>query len=177
MTLPALRRRRDLARFLAGAGAVAAALYAVLYFPYATGTPGNRALTKYVHILAGATAAVLRAIDYDVIARGTFIGGRFPMEIVLDCSALDVQAVYVAAVAAFPACWRARVSGAVGGLLAINVANLARIVLLYLVGVHRPASFHFLHEDVLQLAMVAVGGASFAAWLLWSRWRSIDRAA
>ena len=156
-------------RFVLRAVLLAGALYGVLYFPYQSETFVVRGLVAYLGALTRAAAAVIALFDPAARAQGTLIEGRFPLQIVLDCSAADSQALFLAAVLAFPAGWRPRLLGALGGLLALNLLNVARIVFLYFVGARWPAAFHILHEEVIQLLFVLLAAGAFAGWALWAR--------
>lgn len=90
--------------------------------------------------------------------------GPISLRIVLDCAALDAQALYVVTVATFPAPAFHRILGVLIGVSVITAANLGRIVGLYFVGVRWPSSFHVLHEEVLQFVMVLVAAGMFAVW-------------
>ncbi len=143
--------------------------YAALYFPYPPGSVPSRVLSWYVTMVARGAGAVLHVFDRNVSVDGVIIHGRYPLKIVLDCTAVDVQALYVAAVSSFPVPWRQRVAGALTGLALVSVANLLRVASLYFVGVYWPTAFHCLHEEVLQFAMVAVACLAFAIWVGWTR--------
>lgn len=160
---------RPFARFAAVATPVGLALYGLLYYPYRSENLVVRCLQAYLRLLAAAAAAVLSPFDASVAAHGARVDGRFPLEIVLDCSAIDAQALFVAAALAFPVAWRRRAIGAAVGVAAIGAVNLLRIVCLYVAGVRWPRAFHVLHEEVLQFALVALAAAVFAAWAMWAR--------
>jgi exosortase/archaeosortase family protein len=161
--------RRALVRFLVRGALITALLYGVLYFPYRSETVVVRALAAYLGAIARAAAAVIGLFDASAHARGTTIDGRFPLQIVLDCSAVDAQALFVGAVLAFPARWQRRVAGALAGIAGLNLLNLVRIVTLYFVGVHWPTAFHTLHEEVIQIVLVLAAAGGFAAWAVWAR--------
>jgi exosortase/archaeosortase family protein len=147
----------------------AVALYAFIYFPHDQASLTGRALATYVTWQAAAVAAILGLFDGTVSVAGHHIAGRFPLDIVLDCAALDVQALYGVAVLAFPgAALASKGVGLIGGLAVITGFNLLRMVALYAVGVSAPESFGFLHEEVFQLLMVAIAAASFWIWTSWS---------
>lgn len=163
------RSTRQRLRFVLLSGALMAAFYVVLYYPYDGGALPVRALAGYLGLLARVCVAVIRMGDPSARVAGDAIDGHFSMRIVLDCGALDAQALFAAAVLGFPAPWSRKLVGVAGGLAVIALANLARIVALYFIGWRRPAAFHLWHEEVLQLAIVLVAAAAFAAWALWTR--------
>lgn len=156
-------------RFFATAAALMIVAYAFIYFPYSPGSVPIRVLTWYLRMLTNVCAMGARFFDGHATVSGDLIQGRFSLRIVLDCAALDAHAFYVSAVLAFPAGGRQRALGALLGVIALALMNAARIVSLYLVGVHWPAAFHILHEEVFQFAIVLATCCAFWAWTAWVR--------
>lgn len=143
---------------------VAGPLFALLYAPYPASSLPAQLLAGYVELVARAAAALLAPFDPSVrLVDQVMITGRFPLLIVLDCTALDVQALYTAAVLSMPFGWRYTLLGALAGCLALGLVNLVRIAVLYWVGVHAPGYFDLLHEDVLTFALLLCAVACF--WL------------
>jgi exosortase/archaeosortase family protein len=163
-----MRPRSAAARFILRAVLAAGLLYGIIYFPYRTENLVVRALSAYLRGLAAASAGAISVFDPAVTARGAEIQGRFPLQIVLDCSAADAQALFLGAVLAFPVGWRRKVVGALAGLGGLNLVNLARIVCLYFIGARWPGAFHTLHEEVIQILLVLVAAAGFALWARWA---------
>ena len=73
-----------------------------------------------------------------------------------------------AAVVAYPVPWKKRIWGVLLGGAALAMINIARIVALYFVGVYAPASFNFMHEEVMQVAIVVMALFVFVGWSLWA---------
>lgn len=140
-------------------------LYGGIFFPYpADGFP-VAILRNILSGVAHASATTIRIWDPSVtVVEGPIIQGRFPMQIVLDCAALDVLALYIAAVLAYPASLRAKLVGASLGVMFLSALNIARIAALYFVGTHAPESFAVVHGDLLAFAMVAATLATFGIW-------------
>lgn len=153
-------------RFLFLGAALMAVLYAALYFPYEAGQWPARALQTYINGLAAVVGFLLSLVDSTVTVQGDHISGRFPLRIVLDCAALDAQALFAAAVLAYPAAWPRKLKALGIGLVAIGVLNLGRIISLYFVGIHWSTGFHVLHEEVMPLALVLFSVSLFALWTL-----------
>jgi exosortase/archaeosortase family protein len=149
---------------------VVAALLLLLYaYPYPAGTFMSTVFDRFLSGYAQAAGVLLRQIDPTVHVAGNRIGGRFPLAIVRDCDAMQVNILFVSAVAAFPAgLWR-RCAGAGVGLALLVVANLSRIVSLYFIGVASPDSFEFAHREVWPLVLIAVALGLFLAWTRWER--------
>jgi exosortase/archaeosortase family protein len=146
-----------------------AIFYALLYVDHDPASLLGRALAGYLELIAEAAGRLIHLFDPSVTVTGRSLAGRFPLEVVLDCGALDVQAIFAAAVIAFPAPWPRRVSGLALGLPALLLFNVLRIAILALVGARAPGWFHLLHEEVFQIVIVVGTALGFARWALWAK--------
>jgi exosortase/archaeosortase family protein len=143
-------------------------LYALLFHPYPERSwPGN-ALASYLELVANSSATLLRWCGEQVSVDGSTVLGRFPYVVVLDCAALDAQALFAAAVLAFPAAWRHKAIGLAAGLAAIFGLNVARLALLYFAGAHSLRLFQVLHEEVLVVFVILLVCGWFALWASWA---------
>jgi exosortase/archaeosortase family protein len=140
-------------------------LYGFVYYPHEPTSLAARTLFAYAAWVARGSAWLIGLFGEPVgVTDDTLITGRFPLRIVLDCAALDVLALYVAAVLAYPARWFSKVSAVLLGAVFLSCANLGRILALYFAGVYAPERFDLLHEDVLAFAMVASALFAFAGF-------------
>ena len=167
-----LPSRREALRYVWRALLLGGVAYAILYFPYPPGSLPVRLLQGYLNAIAHASAWGVWLFDRSVVARGDLVEGLFSLRIVLDCAALDAHALFAAAVLAFPAPWRHRLAGVAAGTLGLAAVNVGRIVVLYLIGIRWPAVFSFMHEEVLQLAIVLSAFLAFLGWILWTQRRA-----
>jgi len=142
-------------------------LCTLFYYPYAPDSWPSQAIDAYLCLIAQASGWLIARFGQDVSVVGTSIAGVFPLQIVKTCSALDAQALYAAAALAFPASPARKALGLALGVTALTALNLARIVCLYLVGVHAPLRFDTIHEDWLPGALVLVACLTFAGWARW----------
>lgn len=163
----ARERTRAGLRFLATALPVMALLYLALYFPYARGTLPERALSAYVVGIATVAGKLLHLVDHRVSVINNTITGPFPLTVILDCTALDAQMLFAAAVLAFPSSWRQKALGWLVGLSALTAINLLRIAVLFWVGLYWPRRFHLVHEEICQFVIVAAAFSLFARWVRW----------
>jgi exosortase/archaeosortase family protein len=163
-------------RHLLGTVAWMVLFYAVLYHPYAPNSAAGRALIWYLTQVARLSAWGLRVAGEPTSVTGTTVHGRFPFVVVLDCAALDAQALLAAAMLAFPARARDRALGIAAGLSILFAANIARLVLLYFAALHSLSLFHVLHEEVLVFAMIAVACGTFLTWAIWAHPRGAAHA-
>jgi exosortase/archaeosortase family protein len=82
------------------------------------------------------------------------------------CNGLITSLIFVSAVLAFPARLGAKVIGVLGGLVAIQLVNLVRILALFYTGVFAPEWFDESHLVIWQSIVILCG---VALWMLWAR--------
>jgi exosortase/archaeosortase family protein len=157
--------------FLPGSIALMALFYALLYHPYSEESLPGRALGAYLKFVATGSATVLGWLGEDVSVQGTTVLGRFPYVVILDCAALDAQALFAAAVLAFPVSLRDKLIGLVAGMSAIWCVNVARLALLYFAGARSLRLFQVLHEEVLVLLVILSVCGLFVVWARWAHAR------
>lgn len=116
-------------------------------------------------ILPGAAAINLLAPQETVHGAGAMLtSARASLEVVRGCDGSGVAFLLAAAVAAFPAGWRARLAGLAGAMLLVYLLNQVRIVGLYFVAAYRNDWFVALHTWFVPTLFVVVGALFFAAW-------------
>jgi exosortase H (IPTLxxWG-CTERM-specific) len=150
-------------------------LITLYLFPYPDGSPPLQVVGFYLRSYARAAGGVLALFDPTVHVSGVLISGRFPLRIVRSCDAGEAMALLVAAVTAFPATWKERLTGAIAGTAVIFVVNVVRICALYFTGVLRPDLFDFVHHDVWPLVIILVALVVFVAWATWVQREAGDR--
>jgi exosortase/archaeosortase family protein len=106
-------------------------------------------------------------IDY-VGQRMSVPDGRFTVQIVRGCDALDPSAAFVAAVLASPMAVWLKLPGIFVGVVSLLVINLMRICSLFLVGVYKPSYFDMMHGDVWQAAFIVLAIVFWAIWVHWA---------
>jgi exosortase/archaeosortase family protein len=163
-----LRQVADV-RFLVLTSALMLVLYALVYHPYGESSLPGRLLIGYLGLSAKGSAAVLDWLGEPVSAQGTMVTGRFPYIVVLDCAALDAQALFAAAVLAFPASIAAKCLGLAAGLAGIWAINIGRLVVLYYAGARSIDLFRVLHEEIFVFALIVAVCMLFLAWARWAR--------
>ena len=150
-----------------------ALLYATYYYPHRAGSLADGLINVYLRVQTWLAGVLIGAFDDSVSVTGTVLHGRFPLQIIKDCSSLDAQALLVGAILAFPAPRSRRLLGALLGALALNVVNLFRIASLYFIGVHARPYFDTAHEEILPLVLILTASLLFFGWTSWVR-RSED---
>jgi exosortase/archaeosortase family protein len=115
---------------------------------------------------AVATSAVLNVLGNATVARGTdIVSSGFGISVVTACTGLFVTGLFLAAVVAFPAPWRSKLVGAIGGAAALFLVNILRLASLYYVGIYWRAALEPIHQLVWQSLVIAVAATM---WLLWA---------
>jgi exosortase/archaeosortase family protein len=105
-------------------------------------------------------------MGFPVQINGTRLGsGVFVVDVTEACSGAVPTAIYLAAVAAYPASWRAKAIGAGIGFGVINSLNIVRVIVLFLIGLFANQYFHDTHVYVAQALVVAI---AVATWIFWA---------
>jgi exosortase/archaeosortase family protein len=141
-------------RFLVRAVVLMLLLYGVYYYPYAEGSALYNAIRAYLAFLTRLVGLSLSALGEAIRVEGTQVS-------------LDAQALYVAAVLAFPAKAFAKMRGLVFGIAVLTLLNVLRIVALFYVGLLAQGAFERIHEELMPLLLVA---AACLLFLTWTRW-------
>ncbi|MDR3686258.1 MAG: archaeosortase/exosortase family protein [Coriobacteriia bacterium] len=128
-------------------------------------------LYPLMEITAKTTAGLLSVVGIPVARNGIqlMLSTRI-LEIDLDCTALQLVALYAALVIAYPLSVRVKLVGLAVGVPAILVANLLRLLGVALAAEHLgPALFAFVHDFLFKVVMVLVIVALWGWWLQMAR--------
>ena len=116
--------------------------------------------------VAKVSGTVLNWIGQDIKMNGTVVRNpRFAVNIRNGCNGVETMIIFLAAVLAFPASWKARGIGLVLGLVAIQIVNLIRVIALFLTGVYFPNFFDSSHTVVWQTIVILFG---VLLWIFWA---------
>jgi exosortase/archaeosortase family protein len=148
-------------RFALRYALIAAVLFGIYAFPFEFFGARGDWLSGYLAAYARLAGAVLGIFESGIVVHATRIDGRFPMEIVRNCDAIEINLLFLSAVLAFPASWRRRAIASLIGLSALVALNVLRICVLYFVGVHAPQQFAVVHEQVFPLFLVLAAALAF----------------
>jgi exosortase/archaeosortase family protein len=129
----------------------------------------NNQLTWLLEGTAQVTARLVGLMGIPVTLNGIQLTlPRHILEIDIDCTAIQLAAVYVALVFARAASAKSRLVALGVGLPAIFVANQLRLLGVALASENLPEStFLFVHDYLFKVVMVLVIGA---LWLWWMQW-------
>ena len=120
-------------------------------------------------LVAKMSAGVVHFFDPSVISYGRVLQSAktgFGVSIEPGCNGVEATIVLVAAMLAFPSSWKMKLWGIGLGFIAVQAANLVRIVSLFFIGQWSYKVFEFAHLYMWQaLIMLDV----LVVWLLWMR--------
>ena len=109
----------------------------------------------------------LRALGARTALSGRFIQSpSFSVEVIPECTGVFVFLMVLAVTLAYPASWRAKTRGVLGGAFLIFFLNQARLVSLFILGENYPQVFEEAHVFVWQGIFITV--VSFY-WYAWAR--------
>jgi exosortase/archaeosortase family protein len=149
------------ARFALTFAVIAALLFSIYAFPFELFGAEHDWLEGYLELFARLAGGALRLVDHGVSVSGTLISGRYPLQIVRNCDAAEINILFGSAVLAFPAPARHKALSLVAGLGLLVAANVLRICCLYFIGVYRASWFKVAHEEVWPLILVGLAAFSF----------------
>ncbi len=143
------------------------AILTVSFTVIALQTVNDAVVDPYTSFVARMSGGVLRLLGEDASVQGCMVRSpRFAVTIYNGCNGLITSLIFISGVLAFPARWRAKAVGAIGGLVAIQLINLVRIVSLFYIGIYLPRFFSESHIFVWQ-SLVILAGVSL--WVVWAR--------
>lgn len=130
--------------------------------------PVQRVLVNpWTDLLASTSASLLSLFDHSVVSHARVLQSRangFGVSIEAGCNGVEASLILAAAVLAFPSSWRLKLAGIGLGFLAVQIANLLRIISLFYLGQWNTQVFEFAHMYLWQaLIMLDV----LVVWMLW----------
>lgn len=122
-------------------------------------------VVPYTAFIARFSGAVLRLFGESATVSGCVVSSpRFAVTIFNGCNGLITSLIFISGVLAFPARWPAKLIGVVGGLAAIQLINMVRIVSLFYIGIYFPALFNDAHIFIWQSIVILAGVGLWIAW-------------
>ncbi|MHB0969474.1 MAG: exosortase H [Thermoanaerobaculia bacterium] len=141
------------------------AIVVVLYLIIAANPVNDHAIVPFTAGIAKVSTEVLRFAGMNTIVVDTVISSpRFAVNVENGCNGVEAMILLIAAMAAFPASWKAKVVGIVTGIIAIQLLNLVRVTSLFWLGANYPKIFDMVHTAVWQSAIILVSLAFFVFW-------------
>jgi len=163
----AARRNRASLRFGIVFASLASVLFVTYCFPYSKSGAAETFFQWYLRGYAWLAGSLLSVLEPSIKVAGNQINGRFSIEIVKNCDAMEVNILFVSAMLAFPAAWSRRLPATLAGLSILIAANLLRICALYYIGIYARGAFQFAHIDLFPLLLVVTAVLEFILWTNW----------
>ncbi len=134
----------------------------------------NRFFPWYLEATAKVSTFVLETCGYDNIQRD---GNRLAnaggsVSVARGCDGIAPTALFFTAVLASPAAFRFKWRGLIVGVLILMVANVARIVTLFLTRVHWQKAFDVMHLDIWQGLFILL---AIFLWWRWAEWATMKK--
>lgn len=128
--------------------------------------PVNDAIVvPYTAWIARVSGAVLRVFGESATVSGCVVSSpRFAVTIFNGCNGLITSLIFISGVLAFPSRWPAKLIGVAGGLLAIQIINMVRIVSLFYIGIFFPSLFNDAHTSIWQSVVILAGVGLWIGW-------------
>jgi exosortase H (IPTLxxWG-CTERM-specific) len=132
----------------------------------------------FTHGLVVICAFLMRLFGGHIRSEGmvlAFMDGPGAVYVSSGCNAVEVCLLFAAAVLAFPAPIKARLAGAVTGILVIQGLNLLRIISLLILARFAQKAFDFFHMYVWDAFIMLDGVLLFLGWHHWQsrRWPQV----
>jgi len=144
------------------------------FFILALHPVNDNVVNPYTTFVARESAAALRLFGEHATVTGQMLSSpRFSVAIYNGCNGLEAILIFVCGVVAFPATWRNRLLGVVGGFVAIQVFNVVRVVSLFYTGIYKPQWFNVSHVFIWQSLVIIL---AVVLWLAWVHRYAVARA-
>ncbi len=126
-------------------------------------------VVPWTNALAALSAGIVKVFDPSVVSTGKVLrsaSNGFGVSIEAGCNGVEATIVLVAAILAFPAPWKRKLTGLTIGVVAVQGLNIVRVISLFYLGQWNFKVFEWAHLYVWQaLIMLDV----LIVWLLWVR--------
>ena len=136
-------------------------LFQIFYYQLVV---GSAPFAVYLTWSGRAASVLLRAVGDSVVVSGDTMTSAFVMSIKQGCDGLQAMAVLVVGMAIFPTAWRARMLGALAGVLLLLALNVLRIASLFWFGQHRFGLFQTMHVHVWPAVLILFAVGFWAVW-------------
>ncbi len=94
----------------------------------------------------------------------TFAG--FSIEVIEECTGILEMLIFLAALLAYPAGWKSKLIGIAGGIPALYLFNVLRIIFLTIVGAYYNSLFDFMHIYFWQATLILMITSVWVLWIL-----------
>ncbi len=121
-----------------------------------------------LQLQTSAGAMLLNLFGMPVSSSGDVIAGSgISVQVAGGCDGLEATALLLAAILVFPLPFKFKWPGLLAGVLTLTVLNVIRIAGLYLVKLHWPSGFDFMH---IQGGLYLFSFVTILLMLIWANW-------
>ncbi len=121
-----------------------------------------------LQVQTSAGAMLLNLFGMSVSSSGDVIAGSgISVQVAGGCDGLEATALLLAAILVFPLPFKFKWPGLLAGVLTLTVLNVIRISGLYLVKLHWPSGFDFMH---IQGGLYLFSFVTILLMLIWANW-------
>jgi exosortase/archaeosortase family protein len=125
-------------------------------------------LPHYLHAVACLGNGLVHFCgEASTVTGATLSSPQYGVTVSPECSAVEFAWFIGAVVLSFPAPWRARILGLLGGVVFIALLNSLRVASLFLIGIHARVAFDLVHEDVWAVLLIIGTTVFIAGWIAW----------
>lgn len=137
------------------------ALYAVV----AINPVNDHVIIPFTKFITRIAAVLLNIAGQGVVVDGTIIRSKtFAVDVENGCNGIEAIILLVAAIGAFPAGWKQKLIGIVGGFFAVEALNTFRVAMLFWLGDHFRKFFQLFHVAVWQSIIILLTVGLFLLW-------------
>lgn len=131
------------------------------------GPVNDHLIVPFTQLVVDASAVTLRWINQPIGVAGTVIRtSSFALDVRNGCNGVEAMLLLAAAMLAFPATFRSRLTGLLVTSAAIQILNLIRVSSLVWLGEHHHAVFDVVHVAVWQTIVILAAVSMFVVWSL-----------
>ena len=144
------------------------ALAALTQFAILLATPVHAMIDGFSGRLASASAVLIRTFGGACLQHAAILSnpaGGFAMEVRDGCNGINVVILLWAAILAYPSNLRWKLIGLGGGLAAIQILNLLRLVSLFYLGQYSRPIFEFAHLYLWEMLIIIDAMVVFSFWV------------
>ncbi len=117
-------------------------------------------------LYAKAGGFLLNLMGYGVSVHQDIVSSNaFSISIKNGCDGIEGLAIFLCAIAIYPATIAQKAKGLGYGIVFLVLLNLLRIVTLYMTGIHFPSLFDVMHESIWQILFIALTLVALFVWI------------
>ena len=144
------------------------ALAAMAQFGVLLATPMRPLVDRFSGDLAAVSSWLIHGAGGTCLRQAAILSNparNFAMEVRDGCNGINVVVLLWSAILAYPASLKWKLIGLTGGLAAIQLVNLFRLISLFYLGQYSPKLFQFAHLYLWESLIIIDGMVIFSLWI------------